>query len=55
MTKRIDVERYHKMLEKIDQSEKAFNETAYGSYIGIVNKLNVSALNRQCRMRRPRK
>jgi len=55
MTKRIPVERYYKMLEKIDQSEKAFNETAYGSYIGIVNKLNVSHLNRQCRLRRTRK
>ena len=53
MTKRIDVERYYKMLDKIDQSEKAFNETVTGSYIGVIRKLNVSHLKRQCW--RPRK
>ena len=54
-SKKIRVERYYQMLEKIDSSEKEFNETAYGSYIGIVNKLNIADLNRQCRLRRPRK
>ena len=50
---KIKVERYYELLEKIAKSEKKFNETAYGSYIGIVNNLNVSHLNRQCR--RPRR
>ena len=55
MTKKIPVEGYYKMLEKIDRSEKAFNETATGVLIGTIRKLNVSHLNRQCRLRRTRK
>ena len=55
MTKKIPVERYYAMLDKIDLSEKEFNETAYGTYIGIVKKLTVSHLNRQCRIRGSRK
>ena len=51
--KKIMIERYYAMLDKIDRSEKAFNETVTGSYIGIIRKLNVSALKRQCW--RPRK
>jgi hypothetical protein len=53
MGNKINLTRYYELLEKITQSEKKFNETAYGSYIGIVSNLNVSHLNRQCR--RPRK
>ena len=52
-SKKIRVERYYEILGMIERSEKKFNETVTGSYIGIIRKLNVSALNRQCW--RPRK
>ena len=51
--KKIMVERYYEMLGMIERSEKTFNETVTGSYIGVIRKLNVSHLKRQCW--RPRK
>ena len=55
MTKRIPVERYYAMLKKIENSEKSFDKSAQGALIGVIRKLNVSDLNRQCRLRGARK
>ena len=47
-SKKIRVERYYDLLKMIERSEKTFNETVTGSYIGVIRKLNVSHLKRQC-------
>ena len=53
--KKIPVERYYAMLDKIDSSEKAYKEKAPAFLMSAKHNLNIADLNRQCRLRRPRK
>ena len=48
MTKRIPVERYYAMLDKIDRSETSVKETAPAFLISVKHNLYISDLNRQC-------
>ena len=51
MTKRIPVERYYAMLDKIDRSEKTFEEKGPAFMMSAKHNLNIAYLNRQCRLR----
>ena len=51
MTKRIPVERYYAMLDKIDRSEKTLEEKAPAFMISAKHNLNIAYLSRQRRLR----
>ena len=53
--KKIRVERYYDLLGMIDRSEKAYKEKAPAFLMSAKHNLNIADLNRQCRLRRPRK
>ena len=53
--KKIMVERYYDMLGMIERSEKAYKEKAPAFLMSVKHNLNIADLNRQCRLRGPRK
>ena len=53
--KEIIVERYYDLIGMIERSEKAYKEKAPAFLMSVKHNLNIADLNRQCRLRGPRK